>query len=71
MNIIVIGIDVAESIFAVHGVNKAGKAEWVKPRVSPEQLWPLIAQIPLADRHGSLLWRPPLGTFVPITRPQS
>ncbi len=34
MSIIVIGIDLAKSIFAVHGVNEAGKAELVKPRVS-------------------------------------
>jgi transposase len=46
MSIIVIGIDLAKSIFAVHGVNGDGKAELVKPRVSREQLLPLIAQIP-------------------------
>ena len=45
MSIIVIGIDLAKSIFAVHGVNEAGKAELVKPRVSREQLLPLIAQL--------------------------
>jgi hypothetical protein len=46
MSIIVIGIDLAKSIFAVHGVNQNGKAELVKPRVSREQLLPLIAQLP-------------------------
>ena len=46
MSIIVIGIDLAKSIFAVHGVNEAGKAELVKPRVSREQLLPLIANLP-------------------------
>ena len=46
MSIIVIGIDLAKSIFVVHGVNEAGKAELVKPRVSREQLLPLIAQLP-------------------------
>ena len=45
MSIIVIGIDLAKSIFAVHGVNEVGKAELVKPRVSREQLLPLIAQL--------------------------
>ena len=34
MNIIVIGIDLAKNIFAVHGINESGKAELVKPRVS-------------------------------------
>ena len=47
MRIIVIGIDLTKSIFAVHGVNEDGKAELVKPRVSREQLLPLIAQLPL------------------------
>ena len=46
MSIIVIGIDLAKSVFAVHGVNEAGKAELVKPRVSREQLLPLIASLP-------------------------
>jgi transposase len=46
MSIIVIGIDLAKSVFAVHGVNEDGKAELVKPRVSREQLLPLIAQLP-------------------------
>ena len=45
MSIIVIGIDLAKSISACHGVNEAGKAELVKPRVSREQLLPLIAQL--------------------------
>ena len=46
MSIIVIGIDLAKSVFAVHGVNESGKAELVKPRVSREHLPPLIAQLP-------------------------
>ena len=45
MSIIVIGIDLAKSIFAVRGVNEDGKAELVKPRVSGEQLLPLIDQL--------------------------
>lgn len=46
MSIIVIGIDLAKSVFAVHGVNEAGKSELVKPKVSREQLLPLIANLP-------------------------
>ena len=38
--------DLAKNIFAVHGINEVGKAERVKPRVSREQLVPLIAQLP-------------------------
>ena len=46
MNIIIIGIDLAKSIFAMHGVNEASKAELIKPHISREQLLPLIAQLP-------------------------
>ena len=46
MNIIVIGIDLAKNIFAVHGVNENGRAELVKPKVSRDQLLPLIANLP-------------------------
>ena len=46
MSIIVIGIDLAKNIFAVHGVNENGHAELVKPKVSRDQLLPLIANFP-------------------------
>jgi len=45
MPIITIGIDLAKNIFAVHGVNESGRAELVKPRVSRDQLLPLIANL--------------------------
>ena len=46
MSIITIGIDLAKNIFAVHGVNENGKAVLVKPKVSRDQLLPLIANLP-------------------------
>ena len=46
MTIITIGIDLAKNIFAVHGVNEGGRAELVKPKVSRDQLLPLIANLP-------------------------
>lgn len=46
MSIITIGIDLAKNIFAVHGVNEAGKSELVKPKVSREQLLPLVVNLP-------------------------
>ena len=46
MSIIVVGIDLAKNVFAVHGVNETGRPELVKPRVSREQLLPLIAGLP-------------------------
>ena len=45
MTIITIGIDLAKNIFAVHGVNENGHAELVKPKVSRDQLLPLIANL--------------------------
>lgn len=46
MSIITVGIDLAKNVFAVHGVDDNGKATLVKPKVSREQLLPLIAQLP-------------------------
>lgn len=41
MSIIVIGIDLAKNIFAVHGVNESGRAELVKLKVSRDRLYGL------------------------------
>ena len=46
MNIITVGIDLAKNVFAVHGVDDTGKAVLVKPKVSREQLLPLVVQLP-------------------------
>ena len=46
MSIIVIGIDLAKNIFAVHGVNENGHAELVKSKGSRDQLLPLTANLP-------------------------
>jgi transposase len=46
MVIITVGIDLAKSVFAVHGVDESGKAVLVKPRVPRAQLLALIAQLP-------------------------
>lgn len=45
MNIIIVGIDLAKNVFAVHGVNDSGKPALVKPKVSRADLLPLIAQL--------------------------
>ena len=34
MNTIIVGIDLAKNVFAVHGVDENGKAEPVKPKVT-------------------------------------
>lgn len=46
MTIATVGIDLAKNVFAVHGVDKAGKAVLIKPRVMRDQLTVLIAQLP-------------------------
>ena len=46
MSIITVGINLAKNIFAVHGVNEAGKPELVKPKIAREQLLPLVANLP-------------------------
>ncbi len=42
----VIGIDLAKNIFAVHGVDGAGKPVLVRPRVRRDQLIALLANLP-------------------------
>ena len=46
MSIMTVGIDLAKNVFAVHGVDENGKAVLIKPKVSREQLLPLVAQLP-------------------------
>ena len=46
MNIITAGIDLAKSVFAMHGVNDSGKPALVKPKVPRADLLPLIANLP-------------------------
>lgn len=46
MNIVTVGIDLAKSVFAVHGVNEVGRAELVRPAVPREKLHELIATLP-------------------------
>ena len=41
-----VGIDLAKSVFAVHGVNTAGKPELVSPKVARAKLLELIASLP-------------------------
>lgn len=46
MTILTVGIDLAKNVFAVHGVNAAGKAELVRPAVPRDKLHELIAALP-------------------------
>lgn len=57
----VIGIDVAKNVFAVHAVNRHGKAVLVRPQVRRNQLLDLLAQlapciIGLEACSGALHW---------------
>jgi transposase len=46
MTIIAIGIDLAKNVFAVHGVDEAGKAVLVRPSVRRDALLDLVAKLP-------------------------
>ena len=46
MAILYVGIDLAKSVFAVHGVNEAGRPELVRPSVPRARLLELIASLP-------------------------
>lgn len=46
MTILTVGIDLAKNVFAVHGVNEAGKAELIRPAVPRDKLHELIVALP-------------------------
>ena len=46
MTIVAVGIDLAKNVFAVHGVNEAGKPELVRPSVARTKLHELVASLP-------------------------
>lgn len=46
MAIVTLGIDLAKNIFALHGIDEAGKAALVKPKVRREQLLEVVAGLP-------------------------
>jgi transposase len=46
MSIVYVGIDLAKNVFAVHGVDEAGKAALVRPAVPRAKLHELIASLP-------------------------
>jgi transposase len=46
MAIVFVGIDLAKNVFAVHGVNEAGKPQLVRPSVARGKLLELVAALP-------------------------
>lgn len=46
MPMVTIGIDLARNVFAIHGVDEAGKAMLINPRVPRDRLVTLISQLP-------------------------
>lgn len=46
MAIVFVGIDLAKNVFALHGVNDAGKAEMIRPAVPRGKLVELVAALP-------------------------
>ena len=45
MSIVYVGIDLAKNVFAVHGVDEAGKPALVRPSVTRARLRELIASL--------------------------
>ncbi len=46
MSIITLGIDLAKNLFALHGIDQAGKPALAKPKVPRDQLLAIVAQLP-------------------------
>ena len=46
MTIVTVGIDLAKNVFAVHGVDAAGKPVLIRPNVARGKLLELIASLP-------------------------
>jgi len=46
MSILYVGIDLAKNVFAVHGVNEAGKADLLKPAIPRARRHEVIAVVP-------------------------
>jgi hypothetical protein len=55
MAIVTIGIDLAKNVFAVHGLDKAGKTALAQPSVPRAKLFELIpAQLPSSEQSSKL-----------------
>ena len=46
MNIVTVCIDLAKTVFALHGVDQSGKAVFIKPKAIRSQLLEMVAQLP-------------------------
>ena len=46
MAIVYVGIDLAKNVFALHGINEAGKPELLRPKVPRAKLLELVASLP-------------------------
>ena len=55
MTIVSVGIDLAKDVFAVHGVDEAGKRALVRPNVPRAQLLELIALLGHADVSTTMI----------------
>ena len=68
MSIVTLGIDLAKNVFALHGVNAAGKAELVRPSVSRAKLCEVVASLPpcligMEACSGAHHWARQFGAF--------
>ena len=72
MRMVTVGIDLAKNIFAVHGVDENGKAVLIRPKVTRDQLLPLIVQMPPhppVALHRGRCGYPGMAASTPCPRP--
>ena len=74
MAIVFVGIDLAKNVFAVHGVNEAGRPELVRPAVPRARLQELIATlapctIGMAACSGAHHWARQFEALGPLATP--
>jgi transposase len=71
MAIVHVGIDLAKNVFAVHGINEAGRPEPLRPTVPRARLHELIAALPpCAVLEDRLAWGAWLRALIVTAPPQ-
>ena len=67
MAILTLGIDLAKNVFALHGVNQAGKPELLRPSVARSKLNELVAALPctigIEAYSGAHYWARRFGAY--------
>ena len=54
MNLVIAGSDLANTVFALHGVDQSGKAAFIKPQVVRGQLLEMVGMEACSGAHRAL-----------------